>query len=127
MNGRLVILICIMLLVSACVKAPVFKGGDYALIKSSYPIVNVNGVDVEPLYSLDLEAGENALVIVYNSYQHDYFCSFSWTAVANTAYEVVDKENRYPLTLYRWVRTNSLWASRLDPVDPLECVKKPRR
>ena len=127
--GKLVCVIAVILFlcVSACVKAPVFKQGNYAFIRSNYPIVNVNGVKVEPAYRLDIEAGENILVIVYNTYQHDYFCTFSWTALANTAYEVVDKENRYPLTLYRWVRTNSLWASRLDPADPLECAQKPRR
>jgi hypothetical protein len=127
MNGRGIFLFCSLLFLSACVKAPVFKEGDYAFIRSNYPIINVNGVEAEPAYRLDIEAGENVLVIVYNTYQHDYFCTFSWTAVANTAYEVVDKENRYPLTLYRWVRTNSLWASRLDPADPLDCVQKPRR
>ena len=127
MNGRVIFIIFSLLCVSACVKAPVFKQGNYAFIRSNYPIVNVNGVKVEPAYRLDIEAGENILVIVYNTYQHDYFCTFSWTALANTAYEVVDKENRYPLTLYRWVRTNSLWASRLDPADPLECAQKPRR
>ena len=76
---------------------------------------------------LDIESGDNKLVIVYNTYQHDYYCTFSWTAVENTAYEVTDQENQYPLTLYRWVRTNSLWASRLDPLDPLECIREPRR
>lgn len=125
MNGRVIILVCSLLL-SACVKAPVFQEGDYAYIRSNYPIVNINGVDVEPLYRQDLKAGENTVVIVYHSYLYDYFCTFSWTAASKTAYEVVDKENRYPLTLYRWVRTNSLWASRLDPADPLECVRKPR-
>ena len=49
-------------------------------------------------------------MIVYNTYRHDYYCSFRWTAVADAVYEVTDQENRYPLTLYRWVKTNSLWA-----------------
>ena len=126
MNNRIVFIICACLFFSACVKAPVIKGDGYALIRSNYPVVSVNGVEVEPAYRLDIEAGENVLVIVYNTYQHDYYCTFSWTAVANTVYEVTDQENQYPLTLYRWVRTNSLWASRLDPLDPLECVRKPR-
>ena len=127
MSGRVIFLICSLLFLSACVKAPVFKDGDYAFIKSNYPIVNINGVEIEPVYRLDLEAGDNTAVIVYHSYQYDYFCTFSWTAVGKTAYEAVDQDNRYPLTLYRWVRTNGLWASRLDPMDPLECIRKPRR
>ena len=113
-----------MVLVS-CVQPPVFKSEDYALIISNYPIVAVNGIDIEKTYRLDLEAGENSLVIVYNTYQHDYFCTFSWLAKTGTAYEVTDQENLYPLTLYHWRRKNGLWAIRLDPVDPLECTQKP--
>ena len=112
------------MLLAACVQPPVFKAKDYALIKSNYPIVSSNGISTEDTYELDLEAGENSLVIVYNTYQHDYFCTFSWLAVAGTVYEVTDQENEYPLTLYRWRRKNSIWAIRLDPVDPLECIQK---
>jgi hypothetical protein len=117
-------ILCIVL--SSCVQPPVFKAEDYALIKSNYPIVTVNGADIEKTYKLDLEAGNNSLVVVYNTYQHDYFCTFSWLAMAGTAYEVTDHENQYPLTLYRWHRKNGLWAIRLDPVDPLECTQKPK-
>ena len=126
MNMRTFLLVCTMLFLNACVQQPVFKVDGYALIKSNYPIVSANGAEIEHAYRLEVEEGENTLTIVYNTYQHDYFCTFKWTAVANTVYEVTDQENRYPLTLYRWVKTNSLWASRLDPVDPLECINKPR-
>lgn len=127
MISRIVFSTCIFLMLSACVQPAVFKGDGYAYIRSNYPIVNINGDKVKPVYELDMEAGEKTFVIVYNTYQHDYYCTITWVAEANTAYEVTDQENRYPLTLYRWVRTNSLWASRLDPLDPLECIKKPRR
>ena len=110
----------------SCVQPPVFKSEDYALIISNYPIVAVNGIDIEKTYRLDLAAGENSLVIVYNTYQHDYFCTFSWLAKTGTAYEVTDQENLYPLTLYHWHRKNGLWAIRLEPVDPLECTQKPK-
>ena len=106
-----------------CVQAPVFKTGEYALIKSSYPIVVINGIAIEDTYKLDLEAGENSLVVVYSSYQYDYSCTFRWPATTGTAYEVIDQENQYPLTLYRWHRKNGLWAVRLDPVDPQECIR----
>ena len=111
---------------SSCVQPSVFKTEDYALIKSNYPIVAINGNAIEKTYQLDLEAGENTLIIVYNTYQYDYFCTFNWPAKAGTAYEVTDQENQYPLTLYRWHRKNGLWAIRLDPVDPLECTQKPK-
>jgi hypothetical protein len=114
------------MVLGSCVQPPVFKAEDYALIKSSYPIVAINGIEIEKTYNLDLEAGENTLVIVYNTYQHDYFCTFSWFAAPGTAYEVTDQENQYPLTLYRWHRKNGLWAIRLEPVDPLKCMQKSR-
>jgi len=112
-----------MLLVS-CVQPPLFKTEDYALIKSNYPILAINGNEIEKTYQLDIEAGENSLLVVYNTYQYDYFCTFSWNAIAGTAYEITDQENQYPLTLYRWHRKNGLWAVRLEPVDPLECTQK---
>jgi hypothetical protein len=123
MNMRIILFICSSLLLSSCVQSPTFKADDHAVITSNYPIVSVNDVELlEETYKLDIEAGENTLVIVYHTYQHDYHCTFSWTAVAGTAYEVTDQENKYPLTLYRWIRRNSLWAVRLNPVDPMECT-----
>jgi len=114
------------LALGACVQPPVFDGKNHSFLKSNYPIVSVNGNKIEPSYKVDLKPGENILVITYLTYEHDYHCTFKWQVTANTAYEVVDQDNRYPLTLYRWIRRNSLWAVRLDPVDPLECIEEPR-
>lgn len=121
MNIRIILFICSSLLLGSCVQAPTFKGEDYAYIKSNYPIVSVNGVSVEDTYELDIDTGENVVVIVYHAYLKDYHCTFNWAAGAGKVYEVTDQENRYPLTLYRWVRKNSLWAMRLDPIDPVGC------
>ena len=120
------VLVILAVAIAACVQPPVFTDDSYALIRSNNPIVNINDVAIEPSYRRELEAGENTVIIVYRTYQHDYFCTFSWTAAANTVYEVTNQENRYPLTLFRWVRTNSLWASRLDPADPVDCIRKTR-
>ena len=122
---RLAVLTVVLL--TACVQKPAFEGENQALVRSSYPIVSVNGEQTEPVYRLSIDAGDVTAVIVYNTYRHDYYCTFSWIAAASTVYEVTDQENRYPLTLFRWVRTNSLWASRLDPTDPVECIKQPKR
>lgn len=127
MNRLLLSMMGTCLFLSACVQAPVFKGQDYAFFRSNYPVVSVNGVEIEPSYTLDIPAGENTLVIVYHTYRFDYSCTFTWTSMAGTAYEVTDQDNRYPLTLYRWVPTNSFWASRLDPLDPVNCNREPRR
>ena len=118
---RIIIYILGILILGSCVQAPPFKGDEYALITSNYPIISVNGTDIEESYKLDLATGENTLVIVYHTYSKDYHCTFTWQAVAGVAYEVTDQENSYPLTLYRWQRKNRLWALRLDPVDPSEC------
>jgi len=120
-----VLLISLCILLVSCVRPPVFKDKDYALIKSSYPFVAINGNEIEKTYQLDLESGKNTVTVLYNTYHYDYYCTFSWLVSAGTVYEVVDQENEYPLTLYRWHRKNSLWAIRLDPVDPLECSSKP--
>jgi hypothetical protein len=122
MNMRIILFICTGLLLGSCVQSPALKGDNYAFITSNYPIVSVNGVAAEDNYKLDINAGENTLVVVYHTYTKEYHCTFAWLAAPGTVYEVIDQENRYPLTLYRWVRTNSLWANRLDPVDPLECT-----
>ena len=126
MNRPLLLILGACLFLGACVQSPVIKEGGYAFFRSNYPVVRVNGVEVEPSYTLDIPAGENTLVIIYHTYRYDYYCKYIWTAVAGTAYEVTDQDNKYSLTLYRWVRTNSLWASRLDPIDPLECTPKQR-
>ncbi|WP_455221357.1 hypothetical protein [Kaarinaea lacus] len=124
MNARLVLGCIAALHISACVKAPVYKGENYAFLKSSHAIISVNGEQVEPVYTLDLKAGENTLVVLYRTYQHDYYCEFVWMSAPGTAYEITDHEKRYPLTLYRWVRKNSFWSIRFDPVDPVKCTKE---
>ena len=123
---RIIFFTPLCLLLISCVQPTVFKTDEHAIIKSNYPIVSINGSKIEETYELDLEAGENSLVIVYNTYQYDYYCTFRWLAKADTTYEATDQENQYPLTLYRWHRKNGLWAIRLDPVAPLECTQKPQ-
>ena len=127
MSRPVILIVGICLFLCACVQAPVFRGEDYAFFRSNYPVISINGEAIEPSYRLDIPAGETTLIIIYHTYRFDYHCTFTWTAVAETAYEVTDQDNRYPLTLYRWARTNSLWASRLDSIDPLECIPKQRQ
>ena len=119
-----IIFVALCMHLSSCIQPPAFKDKDYALVESAYPIVSVNGNDVETTYQLDIKAGKITLTAVYYTYQYDYYCTFSWMARAGIAYEITDQENAYPLTLYRWHRKNSLWAIRLDPVDPVKCTRK---
>ena len=115
---------CAALFVTGCVQAPVFKSADHALLRSSYPIVNLNGEKLQPSFRLDIPAGDTTAVIVFRTYRYDYHCTFTWAAKPGTVYEVTDQEDKHPLTLYRWVRSNALWASRMDPVDPTDCTQK---
>ena len=124
MNIRVLEIICIAIVLSSCVQPAVFKNDGYALIKSNYPIISHNDEEIEPAYTLDIASGSNTITIEYHTYRHDYHCTFTWNAESKTAYEVTDQYNRYPLTLYRWDRTNSLWATRMDPVDPTQCITK---
>ena len=121
-----IIIFCLILSLSGCVQIPEISDENSALIMSNYPVVNVNGDEIEQKYRLDIKSGENTLVIVYNTYQYDYFCTFTWQAEAGKIYEVTDQENRYPLTLYQWKKKNRLWAQRLYPVDPIQCTRKQR-
>ena len=124
MNKGFLLLVFTALLNNACVKAPVYKEENHAFVKSSHAIIKVNNEQIEPAYAVNLKAGENTLVVLYRTYRHDYYCEFQWHSIPQTAYEITDQENKYPLTLYRWKKQNDLWASRLDPVDPVNCTKK---
>lgn len=124
MSVRNSLVICIGLSVASCVPAPVYKNQGHALVRSSHAIVSVNGVEAEPVYILDISAGENTLVARYPTYRYSYYCTFVWTAAAATTYEITDQEKQYPLTLYRWVRRNALWSVRLDPIDPIKCTRE---
>jgi|GEM_PF-1489260 len=124
MNIRLLLAACCFLAATACVRQPAFKGPNSAFLRSSYPIVELNGEGIDPAYRLDIPAGKTSAVIVYHTYRHDYNCTFAWIAEAGTVYEVTNQWNRYPLTLYRWERKNSLWASRLEPADPVDCKRQ---
>lgn len=112
------------MLMSGCVQSPSFKSEEHAYISSNYPIVILNGNKIEKSYQLDLESGKNTLVILYDTYQYDYYCRFDWYAEAGNTYEVTDQENKFPLTLYRWHKKSNFWAIRFDAIDPVECSKK---
>ena len=123
-RGIVTTLLCLAL--GACIQTPVFRDTSQARINSNYPITSLDGDAIERAYTLDFPAGRHSLSVVYDTLQYDYVCTFEWLAEAATVYEITDQENAYPLTLYRWQKRNGLWALRLDPVDPIECVQRPR-
>ena len=127
MSIRTIALACTAALLVACVQKPVFKGDDYAFLRSNYPIEKINGIDIEPVFRADIESGQTSAVVGYHTYQHNFICTFNWAAEAQTVYEVTSQENMNPLTMYRWVRRNGLWAARLDPIQPEDCLRESRR
>jgi hypothetical protein len=112
------------LIVTACVQTPALKGDGYALLESNYPIVNINGENINPSHQLDINPGLSSAIIVYNTYTKDYFCRFEWNALPGTVYEVTDRGHKTPLTMYRWEATNRFWAKWLEPVEPTQCTAK---
>ena len=118
-----------MLALAGCVQLPQIDD-DQVLLTSNYPIIEVNGratadQSTTGLYRVQLPAGENDVVIVYQTYNYDYHCRFAWDAQAANRYEVTDYGYRYPLTLFRWEYVNSLWAKRSMPTDPVSCDRRP--
>jgi hypothetical protein len=61
------------------------------------------------------------VAVRHETYGVNYLCQFDFEASAGTRYEIIYKPNPQPLTLYRWHRSNALWALRLDPVAPTGC------
>ena len=95
------------------------------LLKANYPIVKIDNVAIESVYETVLSPGEHTVTVVYHTYRWDYHCRFRWQAEPDQRYEINNSENIHPLTLYRWVRANGLWAIRYDPLDPELCEKQP--
>jgi hypothetical protein len=111
--------LALVLAVPGCVQQPGHKAeGTHARLKSWIAIVAVNGAPPEDPYLLMLPAGRYEVEALYRTYSKDYRCQFHFDAAGGQSYEIIEQSNPQPLVLYRWVRANSLWARRLDPVEP---------
>lgn len=123
---RLACLPLILCLLAGCVEHPPHREeGTHALLFSWTPILSVNGQPPEDAYRSLLLPGDYRLEVLYRSYRQDYQCRFELRAEAGRTYEVVDHSNDQPLVLYRYVRANSAWVERRDPVMP-RCEPIPR-
>ncbi|MEH6550340.1 MAG: hypothetical protein V7744_10190 [Pseudomonadales bacterium] len=119
---RNLIVVIIMLLVTACVQQPVSTSpGELATLKSWASIISIDGKTSPFEYSAELLAGNHKMVVLHKTYRWNYRCHFDFVVQPNTYYELISSTNKTPLTLYRWERTNSLWATRYDGVEPTSC------
>ena len=108
----------------ACVAAPTLDEGQSELI-SSYPIVELNGQAFEQRFDVRVSSGLTSVVVKYQSYRYDYYCSFEFMAKSQMRYEIVHEEASQPIVLYRWVYRSKLWSTLEAPVVP-RCKKEVR-
>ncbi len=113
-----------LILLGGCVASGPASPEGKALLVADYPIAMVDGNSVSSACEIELDPGEHSVTVIYLTYRWHYHCTFKWDVEADQRYEVVDSDNLYPLTLYRWVRVNSLWAARYNSVNPEVCEKK---
>jgi hypothetical protein len=112
----------------ACIQQPAHKAqGSHASLRTWHEIASVDGQTPEDDYELMLLPGPHEIEVLYETYKMNYLCRFQFEAVAGYSYDIVDHSNPEPLVLYRWKRANGLWAERLDPLAPVECVATPRK
>jgi hypothetical protein len=116
----LVFLVLVLVVTSGCVSAPILNG-EQASLRTNHPIISLDGKTIDEQTDLRLQPGVHSLQAVYRTHLHDYICYFKWVVEANMHYEIVDHNNADPLTLYRWKRSNVLWAQRLEPLPPINC------
>jgi hypothetical protein len=117
-----------LLLLQACVSQPVYEGSEsLARVTTRGAFVTVDDSEAKSTREIILPPGQHTLLVRHATYRVIYLCQFEFTASAGSSYEIIYKPNPQPLTLYRWHRSNALWALRLDPVAPTECSEEPRQ
>ena len=111
-------LLVTLLIATGCVQQPLIEQGFDASVRSHYPIEAVNDQPAEEPYYAYFHEGAAALTVRFDSYFHQYLCTFHWHTIAGEHYEVRHEDFKEPLVLYHWQRVNALWAERVDPVFP---------
>lgn len=110
------------LLLCSCVQqAPLKLGDGQIYLRSSYPMIKLDGAATPNFYRITTAAGRHQLTVRYKTVLRTYLCEFDWQAEAGQVYEVVRDNQADPLTLYRWTRVNALWASRTQARAPNAC------
>lgn len=101
---------------------PVDNGEDStALLISDEPIVELDGEAPVSPYRIEIAPGRHNATVEYRTYTQAIRCTFEFEAAAGERYEIIERSNPEPLSLYRSKRSNWLWITRHDPVAPVKC------
>ena len=114
-------------LVSGCAGWPTETGDDApAMLISSESILELDGQPPESPFRADIGPGPHTALVQYRTYTETFHCTFEFEAAPGERYEIIDRPNPKPLSLFRGKRANWLWTTRHDPVLPVECITLPR-
>jgi len=118
--ARALLWVALGLLLQGCVQ-PYLERADNerALLMTSQRVLLVDGVTPDDPYRISLSPGRHVLQVQYRTYREQFDCRFELDAIGGRVYEIVDHSNPEPLVLYRWTRSNGLWAERRDPLRPV--------
>ena len=110
-------------LISGCAEWPSETGSDApALLISTQSILELDGLSPESPYRAVITAGPHTVLVKYRTYTSAFHCTFEFEAAPGERYEIIQRSNPVPLSLYRGERSNWLWTTRHDPVLPVQCV-----
>ena len=98
-----------------------------AMLISSELILELDGQPPESPYRADIAPGFHTALVRYRTYTETFHCRFEFEAAPGERYEIIDRTNPKPLSLFRGERANWLWTTRHDPVLPVECETLPRQ
>jgi hypothetical protein len=119
-------LFCIagLLMVTGCASRwPVDDAEDAnALLISDESIVAVDGEAPVSPYRIEIAPGQHVITVAYRTYTQAIRCTFEFESAPGERYEIIERSNPEPLSLYRSKRSNWLWITRHDAVAPVECV-----
>lgn len=108
-------------------RRPIETSNTMAEIFGPYPIIKINEQLINPVYAIEIPAGQQTITAQYGTLSKNYWCNFDLKVKAGQRYEVVDHKQQYPITLYEWSQTHGLWADRKKPIQPIGCEKQYKR
>ena len=113
----------LVLLVSGCATPWPATDDDpsMALLISSEAILELDGEVPDSPYRNEISPGSHSALVEYRTYTTVFQCLFQFQVESGKRYEIIDRANPEPLALFRSRRSNWLWATRHDPVAPVEC------
>lgn len=124
MNKLLPLLAITTTMLCACISPYTPHDGQLVEIRSSHPIVEINGQETDNPYLVHIAPGSYSMLVQRKTYLTIYICRFEIELEAARRYEIIDAEKKEPLTLYRWEYRNSLWSARRKPIAPSKCQQQ---